>query len=182
MQASRSCLEESNSSYQMDSVSIWFGDDKMKNLSGDISNDIYKRTLNALKGKVSISTKMLKLLMLLDGQTNVGKASQKMNISMNEIRSLLRELIACGLIEVIQEKIEILDSRFYGYLIGQLSRIAGPMAQVMVTDAVLDLGSDLSAFPKSRAPELIDLLGQQLPDGAPKVEFLQNMLRKLKDI
>ena len=153
----------------------------MIDLSGDISNAIFKRTFSALKGKVTLSTKMLKLLMQLDGQTSLGMASQKMHISLGEMRPLLTHLIENGIIEVIQADIEILDSRFFGVLLGQLSRITGPIANVMVEDALLDIGFDSSGFPRSRGAELIELLGRQLPEGAGKVEFVQSMLQKLRE-
>ena len=154
----------------------------MIDLSGDISNIIFKRTFSALKEKITLSTKMLKLLMLLDGQTTLGMVSQKMHISLAEMRPLLTLLIEYGVIEAIQAKIEILDSRFFGFLLGQLSRITGPIANVMVEDALSDIGSDLSGFPKSRGAELIELLGRQLPDRAGKVEFMQSMLKKLREV
>jgi hypothetical protein len=154
----------------------------MIDLSGDISNIIFKRTFSALKEKVTMSTMMLKLLMLLDGQTTLGMASQKMHISLAEMRPFITRLIEYGVIEAIQANIETLDSRFFGFLLGQLSRITGPIAKVMVEDALSDIGSDLSDFPKNRGVELIELLGHQLPDGAGKVEFMQSMLQKLREI
>jgi predicted transcriptional regulator len=157
-------------------------DDKMNDLSSDISNTIFKRTINTLKGSVSLNIKMLELLMMLDGQTNIRQASEKMHISQADMRPLLSRLIECGLVVAIQENSETLDPRFFGYLVGQLSRVTGPIAQVMSEDAILEINSDLANFPKSRAPELIDLLGRRIPNETKKIEFVQKMLQKLREV
>jgi hypothetical protein len=154
----------------------------MGNLSSDISNLVYRRTVSALKGRVSMSGKMLELLMLLDGRTNLKMISKKMNIRMSDIRSLISKLITYGVIEEVQERIVMLDPKILGYMAGQLSRIAGPIAQVMVEDAVLEVSGGTSTIHKKQAAELIELLGRQIPDESQRVEFIQNMLQKVKNI
>jgi hypothetical protein len=154
----------------------------MGDLSSDISDLIYRRTVSALKGQVSMSGKMLELLMLLDGRTSLRGVAQKMNIRMSDMRSYISKLKAYGVIEEVQERIAMLDPKFFGYMAGQLSRIAGPIAQVMVEDAVLEISGGTSNIPQNKAAELIELLGRQIPDEIQRVEFIQNMLQKVKNI
>jgi hypothetical protein len=154
----------------------------MDDLSSDISNLIYRRTVAALKGQVSMSGKMLELLMLLDGRTDLRGVSQKMNIRLSDMRSYISKLKAYGVIEEVQERIAMLDPKFLGYMAGQLSTIAGPIAQVMVEDAVLEISGGTSNIPKNKAAELIELLGRQIPDESQRVGFIQNMLKKVRDI
>jgi DNA-binding Lrp family transcriptional regulator len=163
-------------------ISNLVGDDGMGNLTGDIANSIFRRTVSALKGQISMSGKMLELLMLLDGRTTLRVVSQKMNISMSDVRPYLSKLIEYGVIEEIQESIEILDPKILGYMAGQLSRITGPIAQVMVEDAVLDISGGSSDVPKNKAADLVEVLGRQIPDEKQRVEFIQNILQKLRDM
>lgn len=154
----------------------------MGDLSGDISNSIYRRTVAALKGQVSMSGKMLELLMLLDGRTNVRSISNKMNISMSDVRPYLSKLMEYGVIEEIQASIAMLDPKLFGYMVGQLSKITGPIAQVMVEDAVMEISNGTSEVPKNKAAELIEMLGRQIPDESQRVEFIKDILQKLRDV
>jgi hypothetical protein len=154
----------------------------MDDLSGDISNLIYRRTVAALKGQVSMSGKMLELLMLLDGRTNLRKVSQKMNVPMSDMRSYIAKLKTYGVIEEVHEPIAMLDSKFFGYMAGQLSTIAGPIAQVMVEDAVLEISDGTSTIPQNKAAALIERIGRQIPDENQRAGFIKNMLKKVSDV
>jgi DNA-binding Lrp family transcriptional regulator len=121
---------------------------------------------------------MLDLLILLDGRNTIGEVSHKLNMSMSEMRPLLSKLQASGVIEETQT---YLEPQFFGYLVGSLSRIAGPIARMMVEDAVLDIGVDSGQVPKSRAGELIETLARQIPNQKQKTAFIQEMLGKLKE-
>ena len=154
----------------------------MAELGGDISNKIYIRADSAFEGEVSVSGKELKLLSLFDGRTTIGAISRKMGMGISEMRPLLSKLLEFGLIGEVREKIEMLESKFLGYTAAQLSRITGPIAQVMVEDAVLEISGGTYNVPKSRASELIDMLGRQIPDEDQKREFIRSMLDKLREI
>jgi hypothetical protein len=52
----------------------------------------------------------------------------------------------------------------------------------MVEDAVLEISGGTSNIPKRKAAELIALLGRQIPDESQRVGFIQNMLKKVRDI
>jgi len=154
----------------------------MADLKGDITNTIFIRANSAFEGEVSISGKALKLLSLLDGHTSIGVISRKMSMGLSDMRPLLSKLLEYGLIGEVREKIEMLEPEFLGYTAAQLSRITGPIAQVMVEDAVLEISGGSYELPKSQASELIDMLGRQIPDEDQRREFIKSMLKKLGEI
>ena len=158
------------------------GDVGMTDLSSDISGKIFRRTVAALKGQISMSGKMLEILMALDGRTDLSEVSRKLNLSMSDMRPHLKKLIEYGVIEELKETVAMLDPQFYGYVSGYLSRIAGPIAQVMVEDAILEIGDGSSEIPKDRAGALIEMLGRQIPDESQRVAFIKNMLLKLREL
>jgi DNA-binding Lrp family transcriptional regulator len=163
-------------------ISVQVGDAGMTDLSHDISAKIFRRTVAALKGQVSMSAKMLEVLMALDGRTALSDVARKLNLSMSDLRPHLQNLIAYGVVEEVQANMALLDPQFFGYLSGHLSRIAGPIAQVMVEDAVLEISNGSTEVPKQRAGELIDLLGRQIPDEGQRAEFIKQMLHKAKEL
>lgn len=151
----------------------------MDNRSVDLSNSIFRRTVTSINGQVAMSGRMLDLLIMLDGRATVGEVAQKMNISLTDIHPLLSKLVAYG---VVEEAVECIPPQFFGYMVGHLSRIAGPMAQFMVEDAVMDIGGGSSQLPKSRSGELIELLAGQIPNQKQKTAFIKEMLKRLREI
>jgi DNA-binding Lrp family transcriptional regulator len=149
----------------------------MGNWSDDISNSVFRRSVTSLSGQISMSGKMVDLLILLDGRSTVKDVAQKLNMSMSEMRPLLSRLMDGGVIEDTREYIE---PQFYGYLVGRLSRIAGPIARVMVEDAVMQVGGGSAKVPKDRGAELIETLAHQIPHPKQKSAFIREMLQKLK--
>lgn len=151
----------------------------MDNKPVDFSSSIFRRTVSSLNGQIAMSGKMLDLLIMLDGRATVREVAQKMNISLTDIRPLLSKLVAYG---VVEEAVESIPPQFFGYMVAYLSRIAGPMAQVMVEDAVMDIGGSSSQVPKSRTGELIEMLARQIPNQKQKTAFIKEMLKKLQEI
>ena len=153
----------------------------MSDLSGNISKIIFRRTVAALKGSVSVNGKMLELLMALDGRTDLAEVSRKTNMSLSDMRPLVSKLLDYGLIEEIHDRTEMIDPAFFGFMAGHLSKFAGPIAQVLVEDAVMDIGGGAMEVPVDRAAELIETVGQQVPEENQRIEFTRSMLKKLKD-
>ena len=129
-----------------------------------------------------MSGKMLEVLMALDGNLTIGEVARKLNLSISDLRPHLQKLLEHGVIEEVKERGAILDTQFFGYLSGHLSRIAGPIAGVMVEDAVLEVSNGTTDVPMNRAGELIELLGGQIPDERQRVDFIKRMLQKFREM
>ena len=149
-------------------------------LSNDISSIVFRQAVNIDSGKISLDGQMLNFLSKLDGKKNVGMISQTVDMDMSTIRSVLSRLIKLKLIEVVKENIPTLDENFLNFLKDQLSLSTGPIAQVMVEDAIRDMGHGTSTIPINRAAELIELLSRQIPDTEKRTSFIQTMLGKIK--
>ena len=118
----------------------------------------------------------------LDGKTALGEVARKLGLSISDLRPHLQKLLDYGVIEEVKETVPLLDPQFFGYLSGHLSRIAGPIAGVMVEDAVLEIGNGSTEVSMNRAGELIELLGRQIPDERQRVDFIKRMLLKLREL
>jgi DNA-binding transcriptional ArsR family regulator len=154
----------------------------MTDFSSNISSKIFRKTVATLQGQISMSGKMLEVLMALDGNMAIGEVARKLNLSISDLRPHLQKLLEHGVIEEVKEKVALLDPQFFGYLSGHLSRIAGPIAGVIVEDAVLEVGNGTTEVPMNRAGELIELLGGQIPDERQRVDFIKRMLLKLREL
>jgi hypothetical protein len=56
----------------------------------------------------------------------------------------------------------------------------GPLAQLLMEEAIEGLGEDAETFPRHRLAALFEALAEQIPDEAKRVQFQQAMLDLLK--
>ncbi len=57
----------------------------------------------------------------------------------------------------------------------------GPLASVIVDDAVEAIGYPRDAFPRQRAPQLVEVIAREIKDDRRRAEFQATMLRILRD-
>ncbi|MFP4452476.1 MAG: hypothetical protein ACLFNW_09340 [Desulfobacterales bacterium] len=150
--------------------------------SGDISRMVLKRTVSADLGEVSLDSRMLQVLMELDGKKKLGQVAQSLNMSMKDLRQIAGKLNDLKLCEPARESMPILGKEFFDFLSSQLSRAMGPIAEVVIEDEISQMGEDRKSFPSHRAAELVDLLARQILREERKVAFQQAMVKKLREI
>ncbi|MDY7034997.1 MAG: hypothetical protein SV375_02370, partial [Thermodesulfobacteriota bacterium] len=85
------------------------------------------------------------------------------------------------LVEADEDALSVLDKDFINYLNEQLSMAIGPIARVLVEDAISDLGYSPHRFPSHQAAELIDLLAREIQREEKMITFQKNMLNKVKE-
>ncbi|MFW6052370.1 MAG: hypothetical protein ACOC8I_00540 [Desulfosalsimonas sp.] len=150
--------------------------------SGDISRMVLKRSVRADLGEVSLDSRMLHVLMELDGKKNLGQVAQTLNISMKDLRQIANKLHDLQLCEPAKESMSVLGKEFFDFLSSQLSRAMGPIADVVIEDEISQMGEEKKSFPAHRAAELVDLLARQILREERKVAFQQAMVKKLREI
>ncbi|MBS3809505.1 MAG: hypothetical protein KGY38_05060, partial [Desulfobacterales bacterium] len=88
--------------------------------SGDISRMVLKRTVRADLGEVSLDSRMLQVLMELDGKKTIGEVAQSLNMSLKDLRSILSKLHNLKLCEPAKENMPVLGKDFFDFLSAQL--------------------------------------------------------------
>jgi hypothetical protein len=74
---------------------------------------------------------------------------------------------------------ETLDRSFFAYLRDQLAYVIGPIAQVIIDDAVEDLGYDYIYFPYDEADMLVEWVSREIPREEKKKVFESAMAEKI---
>ena len=148
--------------------------------SDNITTLVFRRAISVDSGDVSFDGQMLNVLSKLDGRKNLGMISREIGIDMSAMRSVISKLAKHKLIEVVKENIPVLDKAFFAFLTDQLSIITGPIAQVMIEDAIRDIAHGSSVIPVNRAAELIEMLSRQIPETEKRTSFIQTMLARIK--
>jgi hypothetical protein len=149
--------------------------------SGDISALVFKRNVKADSGEVSFDNLMLATFTELDGKNNLAMVAKKTGLKMSSVREAVNKLLRLQLIELVEDAISFMDRDFLDYLKKELSLAIGPLAEVLIEDAVNDLGYSMAKFPQHRAAELVDMLAREIHREDKRAIFKQNMVNKIKE-
>ncbi|MFO7783189.1 MAG: hypothetical protein R6V25_01030 [Desulfatiglandales bacterium] len=126
-------------------------------------------------GQVSLSAVMLEVLRELDGVKDTLSVSRSLQMRMNALRDVLRQLYELRLIERVELQREIVDRGFLKTLEARLADITGPMAGVLIRDEIRKMGEEPGIFPKNRAGELIERLASKIFVEGKRDAFLKAM-------
>jgi len=149
--------------------------------SGDISAMVFRRVVWEDAVEYSFDTQMLTLFMELDGKKSLAVIAKKTGLKMSSLREAVNKLLKIKLIGPVAEAISAVDADFMDTLKRELSLAIGPLAQILIEDAVNDLGQSWTRFPTRRAPELVESLSREIQREDKRAVFKQAMVRKIKE-
>jgi len=147
--------------------------------SEDISPRIFQLVVKNEPGEVTLDKQMLLVIAELDGKKTVGTIAGNIGMELGKIKEIISRLLMENIIALVNEAIPILKDDFFIYLADQLSLATGPMAEVLIEDAVASLGYNLSNFPKHRVRDLVELLSRKIFREEKRVIFKQNLFKKI---
>ncbi len=150
--------------------------------SEDIPLMVFKTCIQEDMGEIPLDGKMLVVLMKVDGKSNGELIAQAVRMNMKTVSTILSRLFDYHLIENVTQNPNILGKEFFDFLTDHLSVVAGPISQLLVEDATNEIGQGSASIPKTRAAELIDLLARQIPEEKQRLQFIQSMMQKLKEL
>jgi len=153
----------------------------MEIASGEFATMAFKRVERNDLGEFSIDRQMLNILMSLDGSKTVASLAQEKGLNISTLRDTVIRLLELKLIEPNAAAIPIIDDDFLTYLTQELSQAVGPIAQILIEDAVVDLGNDPNRIPAHRAAELVELLASEIQHQEKATVFKQSMIFKIKE-
>lgn len=153
----------------------------MDQLSGEIFPLVFRRAVRKDPGEFSLDNQVLSVLLELDGKKNLGILSRQMGMEIGTMRNTISRLLKLGLIVQAEDGFSCLDKDFFDYLHTHLSLAIGPLAEILVEDAVADLGHPMLQFPSGRAAELVDLLSREIQREQKRTAFKQEMIKKMKE-
>lgn len=133
-------------------------------------------------GEVSLRSDMLKVLIQLDAPKSATDLLQSTGLSSSALKTTLVDLIKMGLIDRIEESGPPLEAEFIEFVETQLADVMGPMAKILIEDSIQGLGETLGNFPKSRAAELVEIIGNKIPIEKKRREFIGAVLSRLRTL
>jgi hypothetical protein len=151
----------------------------LDNLSGDISPLVFQLSVKNEPGEVTLDKEMLAVIQELDGKKTIGMIAKNMGLELDKLRGIIAKLLTHGIIALVNRSMPMMKEDFFIYLTDQLSLATGPMAEVLIDEALATLGYNLTNFPKHRVQELIDLLAPRIFREEKRAAFKQNLYKKI---
>ena len=148
-------------------------------LSGDISPLVFQLSVKNEPGEVTLDKEMLTVIRELDGKKTIGMVAKNMGLELEKLKEIIAKLLTHGIIALVNQSMPMMKEDFFIYLTDQLSLATGPMAEVLIDEAVANLGYNQSNFPKHRVQELIDLLAPRIFREEKRAVFKQNLYKKI---
>ncbi len=152
----------------------------MDDLSGDFSRMVFKRVMSGGLGEYSLDGQMIGVLVELDGTKNVGTIAEKTGITLDAMRRIVAKLLQLKIIQPVKRQVKVLEADFLEALEKELALAIGPIAEVVIEDAIADLGHSLERFPAEQAAELIDYISQEIQRDDRRNTFRQNMVNRIR--
>jgi len=153
----------------------------MDTLMGDLSLMVFRPVAYEDGGEYSLDGRTLRVLLEFDGKRTVAEVAKRLNVSVGQLKPIISKLIEARLLELSTEGLPKVDRDFFDYLTTQLALAVGPLASVIIEDAVEALGFKIGDFPVSYLAELIDTISQEIPRDDKRALFKKNMLNKIKE-
>ena len=151
----------------------------MNILAGDISPLVFQLSVKNEPGELSLDKEMLAVIRELDGKKSIGMVVKNTGLELDKIREIIAKLLTHGIIALVNQSMPMMKEDFFVYLTDQLSRATGPMAEVLIDEAVASLDCSQSNFPRHRVQELIDLLAPKVFREEKRAVFKENLYKKI---
>lgn len=152
------------------------------NMPGDdLAAMVYRRLQRDDLGEFAMDSRMLTVLMDLDGQRSLAQIAQSRGIRIQALQAIIARLLDLKLVAPVEATAAGLDADFISFLRMQMSQAVGPIAEILLEDAVYDLGHDLDRFPANQVAELVDYLAREIQRQDKAIAFKQNVLLKIRE-
>jgi hypothetical protein len=152
---------------------------KLNILAGDISPLVFQLSVRSEPGELSLDKEMLSVIQELDGKKTIGTVAKNIGLELDKVKEILTKLLTHGIIALVHQSMPMMKEDFFVYLTEQLSIATGPMAEVLIDEAIASLDCSLSNFPRNRVQELIDLLAPKIFREEKRAVFKENLIKKI---
>ncbi len=146
----------------------------------ELPSMVFKQVAREDLGEFSLNGQMLRVFIEFDGKKSIASVSGNTGLDLAELHDVTQRLLRLNLIEPVARPVSLADAAFFRYLQNQLALAVGPLAAVLIDDALEDMGHTRNRFPVNHAAELVDILSEDIPREAQRVAFRQAMLNKIR--
>ncbi|MCU0539619.1 MAG: hypothetical protein MUF46_06995 [Desulfobacterales bacterium] len=142
----------------------------------------YRKKIRKDMQAVSLNADMIRLLMVIEEGKSLYQISAEAEMDAPTFKQTLAALLAQGLIEPVQRDAQPLDRSFLNALRSNLTRVVGPMAEILMEEVLAEMGLDAARFPLEQAADIINRVALEIPDEGSRIQFKKSMIPILNKV
>jgi len=139
----------------------------------------FRKIIRKDSDEISLDADMIRLLIAIDENKSLYQIAEEVDMETTTLKKTLRKLLNQRLIEPVKKDVPYLDHLFLEALRINLSKVIGPMSEILIEDVVAEMELKTSEIPVNQAAELINNLSLEIPDEKDRIEFKKSMLNIL---
>lgn len=136
----------------------------------------YRKITRMDNKEVVLDTDMIRLLIAIEENKALEQIAREIDMDTDTLSATLAKLLKLKLVEPVRKNGGKVRSQFLEALKLHLSRAVGPMAQILLEDAMSDMNLSGNGIPQNQAAELISVLAVDIPDEDVRIQFKKAML------
>jgi hypothetical protein len=142
----------------------------------------YRKRIRRDLQSVSLNADMIRLLLVIDERKSLYQISAEAEMDTATFKRTLGRLLEQGLVEPVQRETLPLDHTFLNAMRLNLSRVVGPMAEILIDDVMAEMSISPSHIPADEAAEIINRLALEIPDELSQIQFKKSMIPILNKV
>ena len=152
--------------------------DKLKEVIPS-TNAIFRLSLQKSPENKNINADQWNVLALCNGTKTISEIANSLGWDEFNTSKIVFQLVHLGLLEKVEnqkpiEKKPVLKS-FFPMVETELKRVIGPLAPLIISDQLSDLGETKDSLGQDQALSFVEKLGEEISNGSKKKEFLRIM-------
>lgn len=136
----------------------------------------YRKVIRKDNSQISLDADMIRLLIAIDENKSLYQIADEVDMRADTLKTNLAKLLQQRLIEPVRKDLPVLDKIFLQALKINLSRVIGPIAEILIEEVVSEMEITAPGIPVHQAAELIAALSHEIPDEEKRIEFKKSMM------
>jgi len=145
-------------------------------LSKDVMSMFFRKAIRKDNKAVSMDGEMIRLLLSVDENKTLSRIGEEIGMNTAVLKETISKLVRMGIVEPVAKKTNFLSSAFLNELTVNLTHAIGPMSEFLIEDTVSAMGFAINEIPLNRAPELITVIAEGIPDDQTRANFKKKMV------
>ena len=136
-------------------------------------------------GAVNLQPDEWQILAQINGNRTITEIVEATGKDEFEVAKILFQLHSVGLLEKTEKSARptyvTIDEKFFEKIEKEFTNVMGPMAPVIIDEAIDELGETRNAFPQDKIAALVEKISHEILEEEKKLQFSQIMLESLKN-
>ena len=148
----------------------------------DLGASYFRKSVRKDTQTVSLDADMIRVLLAVDETRSTRQLAAALEMDAATLKRNIARLVDQGLVEPVDPRRPALDRSFLHALRMNLSRVVGPMAEILLEDRVAEMNIDPASIPLDLAAELVDRLAFEIPEERGRILFKKSMMPILNKV